>query len=171
MARVPRGQLDRPPEYWSGAGVDGRRAARKPVLTGRALDAGVGRALRRVLRRRVRRERLVRRRRRDPHGAGARRVPGPRCCATRPRRGAGSGCNNYGAFVLPRLEDGQVVIAHSNNAWDMRDDAFADASLYRIGVRALSVPGVPAPEPAAPIEAERQSPRSVRRPSRSSSRE
>ena len=61
-------------------------------------------------------------------------------------------CNNYGAFVLPRLEDGQVVVAHSNNAWDMRDDAFADAALYRIGVRALSVPGVPAPEPPAPVE-------------------
>ena len=33
-------------------------------------------------------------------------------------------CNNYGAFILPHLEDGQVVIAHSNNAWDMRGEAF-----------------------------------------------
>ena len=52
-------------------------------------------------------------------------------------------CNNYGAFVLPRLEDGKVVIAHSNNAWDMESDAFTDASRYRISVNALSVPGVP----------------------------
>ena len=53
-------------------------------------------------------------------------------------------CNNYGAFILPQLEDGQVVIAHSNNAWDIRAEAFGDASLYRIGVRSVQVPGVPA---------------------------
>ena len=56
-------------------------------------------------------------------------------------------CNNYGAFILPRLEGDQVVVAHSNNAWDMHRDAFRDASRYRISVRAVSIPGVPgAPE-------------------------
>jgi hypothetical protein len=52
-------------------------------------------------------------------------------------------CNDYGAFVLPHLEGGQVVIAYSNNAWDMSDAVF-DASLYRIDVTAIDVPGVSA---------------------------
>ena len=54
--------------------------------------------------------------------------------------------------MLPGLQDGQVVIAQSNNAWDMDGDSFANASLYRIDVRAVDVPGVPgvpAVEPAA----------------------
>ena len=43
----------------------------------------------------------------------------------------------------PGSENGKVVIAQSNNAWDMQGDAFADASRYRISVNAVSVPGVP----------------------------
>ena len=59
----------------------------------------------------------------------------------------GTDCNNYGAFILPGLENDQIVVAHSNNAWDMTD-AFRDASRYRISLRAVAVPGVP----GAPIE-------------------
>ena len=67
-------------------------------------------------------------------------------------------CNNYGAFILPQLEDDQVVIAHSNNAWDMRGEAFGHASLYRIGVRSVQVPGVPATSSVAAAEQAVESP-------------
>lgn len=60
-----------------------------------------------------------------------------------PETRCGDDCNNYGAFVLPDLEGDRVVIALSNNAKDMRR-AFADASLYRVGVRAVDVPGISA---------------------------
>ena len=51
-----------------------------------------------------------------------------------------------------------MVIAHSNNAWDMRGEAFGDASLYRIGVRAVQVPGVPATSSVAAAEQVVESP-------------
>ena len=153
VARVPRGQLDRPPQYWSGAGWTVRRSARKPVLTGEhSMPVSVERFGGVYVAASDENDwfgaDVVIRTASEPQGPWTevvRYTPETRC---------GEWCNNYGAFVLPRLEGDQVVIAHSNNAWDMRNDAFADASLYRIGVRALSVPGVPAPEPAAPIEAE-----------------
>jgi hypothetical protein len=157
VARVPRGQLDRRPQYWSGAGWTARRSARKPVLTGaHSMPVSVERFGAIYVAASDENDwfgpDVVIRTAPEPQGPWTevlRYTPETRC---------GEGCNNYGAFVLPRLEDDQVVIAHSNNAWDMRNDAFADASLYRIGVRALSVPGVPAPEPApeppAPIEDE-----------------
>jgi hypothetical protein len=79
-----------------------------------------------------------------------------------------STCNNYGAFVLPYLEGDQVVIAYSNNAWDM-GNAILDASLYRIDVTTLDVPGVsaasltrtPQPQPVPESEPE-PAPRSDR---------
>jgi hypothetical protein len=42
-------------------------------------------------------------------------------------------CNTYGAFMLPWADpsSGQVIVAISNNAWDMNPVAFNDASLYR----------------------------------------
>ena len=142
VARVPRGELDHELEYWSGAGWTARRSARQPVLSGqRSMPVSV--------------ERfgdvyvaasddddwfgadVVIRTAPAPQGPwteALRYTPETRCAA----------CNNYGAFILPHLEDGRVVIAHSNNAWDMRGEAFGHASLYRIGVRAVQVPGVPA---------------------------
>ncbi len=142
VARVPRGELDHELEYWSGAGWTAERAARQPVLSGqRSMPVSV--------------ERfgdvyvaasddddwfgadVVIRTAPAPQGPwteALRYTPETRCAA----------CNNYGAFILPHLEDGRVVIAHSNNAWDMRGEAFGHASLYRIGVRAVQVPGVPA---------------------------
>ena len=60
-----------------------------------------------------------------------------------PETTCGEGCNNYGAFVLPKLEGDRVVIAQSNNARDMRY-AFELASLYRPDVRTVDVPGVSA---------------------------
>ena len=154
LARVPRGELDHDPEYWSGAGWTVQRSARQPVLTGQhSLPVSV--------------ERfgdvyvaasdddewfgsdVVIRTAPAPQGPWTevlRYTPETRCAA----------CNNYGAFILPHLEDGRVVIAHSNNAWDMRGDAFGDASLYRIGVRAVQVPGVPAPSSVVAAEQTRR---------------
>lgn len=141
LARVPKGQLDDELEYWDGDGWTERRAARESVLTAeQSMPVSV--------------ERfgdvyvavsdeddwfgadVVVRTAPLPQGPWTevlRYTPAVRC----------AGCNNYGAFVLPRLEGDQVVIAQSNNAWDMAE-AFADASRYRIDVRAVDVPGVSA---------------------------
>ena len=142
LARVPRGRLDNQPWYWSeDEGWTRDRSARTPVLTGRLTmpvsverfgdvyvaasdeDDWFG-------------SDVVVRTADAPQGPwreAVRYTPDTKC----------EQCNNYGAFVLPRLEHGKVVIAHSNNAWDMEGDAFADAGRYRISVNAVSVPGVP----------------------------
>ena len=142
LARVPKGQLGLRPQYWSGSGWTSDRSTRQPVLTGlNSMPVSV--------------ERfgdvyvavsdeddwfgsdVVIRTAAAPWGPWSealRYTPDTRC---------GERCNNYGAFVLPRLEDDQVVIAQSNNAWDMPGDAYSDASMYRISVRAVTVPGVP----------------------------
>ncbi|MGA9276879.1 hypothetical protein, partial [Ilumatobacter sp.] len=142
VARVPHGDFDAEPQYWTDDGWSLNRDARVPVLTGTpsmpvsvqrfgdtyvaASDVG------------------------DWFGAEvvvftASAPQGPWTEATRytPDTRCGDECNNYGAFVLPNLEGDQVVIAHSNNAWDM-DDAVRDASLYRTSIRTVDVPGLTA---------------------------
>ena len=143
LARVPRGRLDNQPWYWSEEGWTPDRAERAPVLTAASSmplsverfgdvyvaasdeDDWLGTDV--VIRTAFAPQ--------GPWREAVRYTPPTKCEA----------CNNYGAFVMPRLENGQVVIAQSNNAWDMLGDAFADASLYRVGVRAVDVPGVPRP--------------------------
>ena len=118
LARVPLGQLDHPLEYWAGTGWTTDPATRAPVLTGRqSMPVSVerfgdgyvavsdendwfGSAV--VVRTAVAPQ--------GPWTEALRYTPDTKC---------GDRCNNYGAFVLPHLEDGQVVIAHSNNAWNM----------------------------------------------------
>ena len=153
LARVPKGQLDRRPYYWTGTGWSSAQANREPVLTGSAsMPLSV--------------ERFG-----DVYVAASdegdwfgsdvvvRTAPGPEGPWTEvlrytPETKCGGECNNYGAFILPGLENGQLVIAHSNNAWNMHRDAFRNASLYRISVRAVSVPGVPgAPDDVAEVPA------------------
>lgn len=141
VARVPRGQLDTPPKYWDGTTWSTDEAQRVPVLTAQhSMPVSVQRfgdvfiaasdeddwfGSDVIVRASV-----------APQGPWievARYTPALRC---------DDGCNNYGAFVLPDLEDGRLVIAQSNNAWDMHGRAFPDASLYRIDVRTVDVPGV-----------------------------
>ena len=147
LARVPKGQLDRRPYYWTGTGWSASRQDRVPVLTSStsmpvsverfgdvyvaASDEGDWYG-----------GDIVIRTAHAPQGPWtevARYTPDTKC---------GADCNNYGAFILPGLENDQIVVAHSNNAWDMHRDAFRDASRYRISLRAVAVPGVP----GAPIE-------------------
>lgn len=141
LARVPKGELDDEPEYWDGEGWTRVRADRELVLEAeQSMPVSV--------------ERFG-----DVYVAASdeddwygpdvvvRTAPLPQGPWTEvlrytPETGCAE-CNNYGAFVLPRLEGDQVVIAQSNNAWNM-GEAFADASLYRIDVRAVDVPGVSA---------------------------
>lgn len=142
LARVPKGQLGRELEYWSGAGWTSDRSAREPVLTAdQSMPVSVERFGDVYVA--VSDEN-------DWFGpdvvvstAPAPQGPWTEALRYSPPTGCGDACNNYGAFVLPQLEGDQVVIAHSNNAWNM-DDAFDDASLYRISVRAVTVPGVSA---------------------------
>lgn len=141
LARVPKGQMDLAPEYWDGDGWSDHRDDAQPVLTAeRSMPVSV--------------ERfgdvyvaaskeddwfgndIVVRTAALPQGPWtevARFTPELRCDT----------CNDYGAFVLPHLQGDQVVIAYSNNAWDM-GDAIVDGSLYRIDVTAVDVPGVSA---------------------------
>ncbi|MCX6520681.1 MAG: hypothetical protein NTZ21_08460 [Actinobacteria bacterium] len=48
-------------------------------------------------------------------------------------------CNTYGTFVMPWLEDGRLVVAVSNNSFEMQRDAFSDATLYRPSIVVLSI--------------------------------
>ena len=142
LARVPKGQFGRELEYWTEDGWSRDRAARTPVFTAElSMPVSV---------QRFGDVYVAASDQDDWFGTDvvvftAPAPQGPWTEATRytPETRCGDECNNYGAFVLPRLEGDQIVIAHSNNAWDM-SDAFADASLYRIGVRAVDVPGVSA---------------------------
>ncbi|MGB3737574.1 MAG: hypothetical protein WA964_21670 [Ilumatobacter sp.] len=142
VARVPVGQFDDDLEYWTSSGWSDDREDRLPVLTSdismpvsvqrfgdvyvAASDEG------------------------DWFGddvvvytAAAPQGPWIESARYTPATTCGEGCNNYGSFVLPRLEGDRVVIAQSNNARDMAY-AFELASLYRPDVRAIDVPGISA---------------------------
>jgi hypothetical protein len=142
LARVPRGHFELSPEYWSTQGWTPDSSAKTPVITGNgsapvsvqkfgdgyvaASDEGDWWGSTVIIRTALRPE--------GPWALAATMTPPTRC---------GAGCNNYGAFVMPSLEAGRVVIAYSNNAWTMDPDAFDNASLYRISVATISVPDVP----------------------------
>jgi hypothetical protein len=142
LARVPKGELGRELEYWSADGWTRDRSARTPVFTAeQSMPVSVERFGDTYVA--VSDEN-------DWFGsdvavytAPAPQGPWQEALRYTPDTKCGDDCNNYGAFVLPELHGDQVVIAHSNNAWDM-DNAFDDASLYRISVRAVDVPGVSA---------------------------
>ena len=96
-----RGQLDRPPQYWSGAGWTARRSARQPVLTGEhSMPVSVERFGDVYVAASDENDwfgtDVV-----DPHGAGSRRVRGPRCCATRRRPAAASGATTTAPSSSP----------------------------------------------------------------------
>jgi hypothetical protein len=158
VARVPKGRLDDPLVYWDGAGWSSSPSDRQPVLEGEGsfaasverfesvyvavADEGEWFGHDVVVSTASAAE--------GPWTEVVRYTPPTRC----------DGCHNYGAFVMPYLEDGKVVVAHSNNAWDWLGRAMPDASVYRINVSTVAVPGVPGPplpEPApsttAPPEA------------------
>lgn len=155
LARVPRGQFDDAPEYWTGSGWSSRRDDRRPVLTGEdsmplsverfgntyvaAADEGDWYGSDLVIRTASRPE--------GPWTEVVRYTPATKC---------GERCNNYAAVVFPKLQGDKVVVALSNNAW-VWDEAVEQASVYRIGLHALDVPGVNAAvaagSPAAPADA------------------
>jgi hypothetical protein len=61
-------------------------------------------------------------------------VPTPKCAA----------CNTYFASVMPwRESNGALVIALSNNAWEMRRDAYPNPALYRSSFIAVAMPHKP----------------------------
>ena len=141
LARVPKGRMDLAPGYWNGDGWSDRRDDAQPVLTAeRSMPVSVERFGDVYVAASKENDwfgnDIVVRTAALPQGPWtevARFTPELRC----------STCNNYGAFVLPYLEGDQVVIAYSNNAWNMID-AIVDGSVYRIDLAALEVPGVSA---------------------------
>jgi hypothetical protein len=50
-------------------------------------------------------------------------------------------CNTYGTFLMPWLEDGHLVVAVSNNSFEMQRDAFRDATIYRPSIVVLPIGG------------------------------
>jgi hypothetical protein len=141
LARVPKGRMDLALEYWDGDGWSDRHGDAQAVLTAeRSMPVSIERFGDVYVAASKENDwfgnDIVVRTAALPQGPWtevARFTPELRCAA----------CNDYGAFVLPHLEGDQVVIAYSNNAWDM-SDAILDASLYRIDVTAIEVPGVSA---------------------------
>lgn len=144
VARVPRGQLQAAPSYWTGSGWSDDRATaavvhRRDVVTPVSVERVGGRF--------VSVTKLddwfgselvvdVAERPEGPWVEVARHVVEPRC----------AGCNTYGAHLLPWLDaSGELLVVLSSNAWDMRV-SLADGSLYRPA--ALTVPY---PLPAAPV--------------------
>jgi len=168
LARVPKGRMDLAPEYWDGDGWSDRREDAQPVLTAeRSMPVSVERFGDVYVAASKENDwfgnDIVVRTAALPQGPWtevARFTPGLRCDA----------CNDYGAFVLPNLQGDQVVIAYSNNAWDM-SEAIVDGSLYRIDLTAIDVPGVsaaslartpqPQPQPAPVPQPEPRSERYV----------
>ena len=62
-------------------------------------------------------------------------TPSPKC----------ADCNTYFASLMPwRQADGALVVALSNNAWDMRGVAFDRPELYRSSFLAVTLPASPA---------------------------
>ncbi len=166
LARVPKGRMDLAPEYWDGDGWSDRHVDARPVLTAeRSMPVSVERFGDLYVAASKENDwfgnDIVVRTAALPQGPWtevARFTPELRCAT----------CNDYGAFVLPHLQGDQVVIAYSNNAWDM-SEAVVDASLYRIDLSAIDVPGVsaaslsrtPQPQPVPEPEPEPE-PRSER---------
>lgn len=140
VARVPMGEFDQELEYWTSSGWSDSRADRLPVLSS---DISMPVSVQRFGDVYVAASNEG-----DWFGddvvvytAAAPQGPWSEALRYTPETTCGAGCNNYGAFVLPELDDDRVVIAQSNNARDMRY-AFELASLYRPDVRAVDVPGV-----------------------------
>jgi hypothetical protein len=142
VARVPVGEFNHELEYWTSTGWSDDRGSRLPVLTSEismpvsvqrfgdlyvaASDEGDWFGDDVVI-----------------YTAAAPQGPWFEAMRYTPETTCGEGCNNYGTFVLPKLEGDNVVLAQSNNARDMRY-AFELASLYRPDVRAVDVPGISA---------------------------
>ncbi|MFK7918856.1 MAG: hypothetical protein AB8G14_12305 [Ilumatobacter sp.] len=142
VARVPVGAFDQELEYWTSTGWSDNRGDRLPILSSE-LSMPVS----------VQRFGDVYVAVSDEgdwfgddvviYTSAAPQGPWTEASRFTPETTCGPGCNNYGAFLMPQLEGDQIVIAHSNNARDMRY-SFELASLYRIGVRAVDIPGVAA---------------------------
>jgi hypothetical protein len=134
LARVPHGQPEVAPEYWAGGRWSNVRADAIPVSTRGAFANAL----------QVRRfgDRFVAVNKVDdwwghtieisvasaPQGpfALARTVPEALVCG---------GCNTYFAHLLPWKDPGgALIVVLSNNAWDMRADAFGTPSRYRPSV-------------------------------------
>lgn len=142
VARVPKGELDEPLEYWNGSGWSDRRDDRQPVMTG---DTSLAPSVERFGDTYVSvsddnewfGSELVVRTAKAPQG------PWSEVSRFSPETKCAEHCHNYGPFILPRLENDQIVIVHSNNAWDMEAVAYPEPSIYRLDVLSVAVAGIP----------------------------
>ena len=141
LARIPKGQFEIQPEYWTTEGWSDDRSLLAPVLTA---DTSMPVSVERFGSVYVAvsdegdwfGDDVIVRTAPAPQGPWTEQVryrPEKRC----------EECNNYGAEVLPWLDGDDILVAQSNNSWDM-SQSLADANRYRIDVRAVSVPGITA---------------------------
>lgn len=145
LARVPRGHPEAAPEYWAGMSWSSERSDASPVSTRGTFANAL----------QVRRfgDRFVAVNKVDdwwghtveisvalqPQGPFAlvRAVPESLVCDE---------CNTYFAHLLPwSTPDGRLIVALSNNAWNMRADAFSHPDRYRPSMIEVAIE--PSPQP------------------------
>lgn len=138
LARVPVGRFGEPPEYFDGIGWSPDPSAAVPVLRGGMVH---GSSVQRLG------DRWVAVTKEDDWFGDelvvqvAARPEGPWHDVARHRvEPSCQRCNTYGAFLLPWLEDGRLVVAMSANAWEMHRHALDNASMYRPFVITLPWP-------------------------------
>ncbi len=143
LARVPRGRFDTVPTYWSGSGWSADRKAARPI------DDDVTGAANGMQPRLIDGTWLSAVKADDWNGATVRvdaaaAPQGPWVtvqAVTVPSRSLNGLTNTYAAHLLPwRSSMGNVVVALSNNAWQMDPLAFTTPGLYQPRLFELSAP-------------------------------
>jgi hypothetical protein len=138
LARVPRGRFDAPLQYYTASGWSGNPEPAVPVLRGAVVHAASVERFGRTFVSVTKADdwwghELIVEAASAPEGPWHELavVPIPARCAD---------CNTYGSFLLPWLEDGNLVVAVSHNAFHMRETVFENASIYRPSIVLVPLP-------------------------------
>jgi hypothetical protein len=141
VARGPRGEFDAPLEYFGHGRWQTTAAAAEPI------DFPGTRAINPVSIQRFGNTFVATSKEGDWWGTTiyvdiARAPTGPwKTIATITPRSKCAGCDTYYASLMPwRQTNGSLVIALSNNAWDMRGLAFDNPSIYRNAFLEIALP-------------------------------
>jgi hypothetical protein len=133
VARVPKGQLDQQPEYWTGTRWAAERDQARPFSNRWYWENPMqpvlidGLWLSTAKENGFFSERIVVERATRAQGAWQLIRDEPAV----PRGGDTELSSTYHAYPLPWLDGGNLIVALSSNAWNMRQDAYPRPELYR----------------------------------------